>query len=114
MKLAPDAQADAWLRDLEYGPEDFDWDKGNSTKNAKHGVEDDEIESIFSGEFAFAGRIVEPDRGEWRGLALGRSERGRHLALVFTRRADKLRPISCRPMRQEERRLYEEKVQRYS
>jgi uncharacterized DUF497 family protein len=32
----------------------------------------------------------------------------RRLALIFTRRSDQLRPISCRPMRRNERRLYDE------
>jgi hypothetical protein len=32
---------------------------------------------------------------------------GRHAALVFTRRADKLRPISCRAMRKGEKEAYD-------
>ena len=32
----------------------------------------------------------------------------RLLALIFTRRGEQLRPISCRPMRRNERTLYEE------
>jgi uncharacterized DUF497 family protein len=31
--------------------------------------------------------------------------------LVFTRRGDRLRSISCRPMRQDERRKYETSIQ---
>jgi uncharacterized DUF497 family protein len=30
--------------------------------------------------------------------------------LVFTRRGDRLRPISCRPMRRTERQVYEEAI----
>ncbi len=32
---------------------------------------------------------------------------GRHAALVFTRRGDKLRPISCRAMRKGEKEAYD-------
>ncbi|PWU07426.1 MAG: hypothetical protein C5B51_10010 [Terriglobia bacterium] len=48
------------------------------------------------------------------GLILGEGETGRLLALIFTRRGDKLRPISCRPMRIDERRLYETSIQEHS
>ena len=81
----------------------------------KHRVQGEEVESIFySQKFIFAGRIVDPPHDEWRGLVLGRSDAGRPLALIFTRRGDKLRPISCRPMRIGERRLYETSIQEHS
>ena len=38
------------------------------------------------------------------------SERGRKLALIFTRRGERLRPVSCRPMRRNERKVYEEAI----
>jgi hypothetical protein len=38
----------------------------------------------------------------------GEDAAGRRLALIFTRRGDRLRPISCRAMRPKERALYEE------
>ena len=96
-------------------PDNFDWDAGNRTKNVKHGVVSEEIESIFyQARFIFAGKITEPAHPEWRGLILGRSDSGRPLALIFTRRGDRLRPISCRPMRPNERRLYETRIQEHS
>jgi uncharacterized DUF497 family protein len=77
----------------------------------KHDVRGGEVESIFYGQkFVFAGRIVDPPHDEWRGLVLGQSVAGRPLALIFTRRGDKVRPISCRPMRTGERRLYETSI----
>ncbi|MFA5140209.1 MAG: BrnT family toxin [Elusimicrobiota bacterium] len=112
MRFVLDREAAVWLRDFIPDPDNFDWDKGNLTKNRKHGVQVEEIESLFYQErFVFAGRIVEPAHDEWRGLVLGRSDLGRHLALIFTRRGERLRPISCRPMRSGERRLYEASVQ---
>ena len=43
-----------------------------------------------------------------RWLVLGMTNAGRHLALIFTRRGDTLRPISGRPMRRKEGAAYEE------
>lgn len=115
MRFVPDDDASLWLRDFVPGPENFDWDAGNKTKNIKHAIQSDEIESIFYQEkFIFAGRIAEPVHDEWRGLILGRSDAGRPWALIFTRRGAKLRPISCRAMRVGERRLYEASIQEHS
>jgi uncharacterized DUF497 family protein len=80
----------------------------NLEKNAKHGVEPSDVEAVVNIQPAFVGRILEPTHDELRWLILGRDSRGRGLALIFTRRGDWLRPISCRPMRDNERRLYEE------
>lgn len=115
MRFAADQAVGLWLRDFVPDSDNFDWNKGNVTKNAKHGVRPEEIESIFYQEkFIFAGRIIEPVHDEWRGLILGRTDAGRPLALIFTRRGDKLRPISCRAMRPGERRLYEAGIQEHS
>lgn len=108
MKFILDPPTSLWLRDFIADPDNFDWDDGNKRKNVKHGVSCEEIEAIISEDrFVFAGRIVEPAHDEWRGLILGPTAEGRSLALIFTRRGEKLRPISCRPMRLVERRLYE-------
>jgi uncharacterized DUF497 family protein len=108
MKFGPDDETGIWLRDFVPDRENFDWDEGNKSKNQKHRVSVFEVESIFRQErFIFAGRIAEPEHDEWRGLVLGQSEAGRRLALIFTRRGDRLRPISCRPMRKAERSFYE-------
>ncbi len=64
-------------------------------------------ESILGALLLFAGRIVEPKRDEARYLLLGVTSGGRHAALVFTRRGDKLRPISCRAMRKREKGAYD-------
>ncbi len=64
--------------------------------------------SLFRRTVFLAGRIVEPAHEEPRWLLLGETNTGRRLALIFTRRGRKLRPISCRQMRRNERKLYEE------
>jgi uncharacterized DUF497 family protein len=53
-----------------------------------------------------------PDIAEWLGTHPqmewdGATSGGRHAALVFTRRGDKLRPISCRAMRKREKETYD-------
>ncbi len=111
MRLEPDMEALQWLIDFVPDIDHFDWDSGNSAKNLKHYVTREDIESIFFVDvFVFAGRIVEPVHHEWRGLILGIDRRGRHLCLIFTRRGQRLRPISCRPMRKQEVRVYHEKT----
>jgi len=90
--------------------EDFEWDNGNRAKNAKHGVAVGDVESLLAAPVLFAGKIVEPAHNELRWLLLGHTPTGRLLALVFTRRGDRLRPISCRPMRRKEREVYEEAI----
>src|SRR5256885_16954446 len=66
---------------------------------------------------AVGGRIAAPAhrlprrpyrRTRARRTAMAAARAGRRLALIFTRRGTKLRPISCRPMRRNERRLYDE------
>jgi uncharacterized DUF497 family protein len=108
MRLAADPTTERWLIGLTGADHEFDWDIGNLTKNRKHDVEPRDIHALVVGDFYFAGRIVEPVHAEPRWLALGQDAAGRRLSLVFTRRGDRLRPISCRAMRPKERALYEE------
>ena len=108
MKLAQDSSLDEWLAGIAGAAAEFDWDTGNRAKNRKHGVAPSEVESLFHRTVFLAGRLVEPAHDEPRWLLLGETAEGRRLALIFTRRGDQLRPISCRAMRRNERRLYEE------
>jgi uncharacterized DUF497 family protein len=48
---------------------------------------------------------------ELRGLLLGQDVTGRRLTLIFTRRGSRLRPVSCRAMRRDERKIYEEAIE---
>jgi uncharacterized DUF497 family protein len=95
---------------LEEDPLRLDWDAGNEPKLGKHRVTRADVTRLLGGDVAFAGRIVEPAHPEPRWLLLGETA-GRNLAIVVTivvtRRGDWLRPITCRPMRRNERRLYE-------
>jgi uncharacterized DUF497 family protein len=108
MRLVPDPAAERWLLTMTGAAEELERDSGNLTKHRKHDVEPGDVQALIAGDLYFAGRIVEPAHPESRWLVLGEDEAGRRLALVFTRRGNRLRPISCRPMRRKERALYEE------
>lgn len=108
MKIAPDTSVQKWLEQFSPLSENFDWDDGNRNKNRKHGVEWEDVESIFFGDFIFEGRITEPAHSESRYLILGKDWHGRFLTLIFTIRKGKPRAISCRKMRTKERERYEE------
>jgi uncharacterized DUF497 family protein len=86
----------------------MEWDTGNSTKiQTKRGFRTADVESILDAAVVVAGRIVEPAHDEARYLLLGVTSGGRHAALVFTRRGDKLRPIRCRAMKKREKEIYD-------
>lgn len=111
MKLKTDTEMHQWLMSFIPTFDNFDWDAGNVDKNLiRHNVFREEIESIFQNHIIFAGKIIEPHHVEWRGLILGISSNHRQLSLVFTRRAERIRPISCRPMRKQEAKVYHAKT----
>jgi uncharacterized DUF497 family protein len=98
VKLVADPEMAAWLATMPT----MQWDAGNSTKSeAKHGFHAADVESLLGGAMLFAGRIVEPQHEEARYLLLGATSDGRRAALIFARRGEKLRPISCRAMEEE-------------
>ena len=103
MRLAHDQEVAAWL---STGPR-LEWDAGNSTKSeTKHGFDVADVESLLAGSLLFAGRIVEPQHPEARYLLLGATSDSRLAALIFARRGEALRPISCRAMRKKEKEVY--------
>lgn len=85
----------------------FQWDGGNLTKSAgKQGVPPEEAEEVFF-RTPWIIEDARPEDTEPRWAAIGQSERGRVLRVLFTVRAGKLRPISCRPASRRERKAYE-------
>lgn len=104
MKLVAEPDVAAWLGTRPA----MEWDAGNSTKiQAKHGFSTADVESLLDAPVLFAGRIVEPAHEEARYLLLGATAGGRRAALIFARRGEKLRPISCRAMRKKEKEAYD-------
>ena len=87
--------------------EGFEWDVGNLTKNpTKHQISNEEAEEIFFRE-PWVAEASRPGDRELRWAALGRSERGRILRIVFTVRARRLRVNSARAANRKETLDYE-------
>ena len=86
----------------------FEWDTGNAKKNCEaHGVTSSESEQAFLNRPLVAVPDDQHSRNEPRFHALGRTNAGRQLALVFAIRGDLVRVISARDMSRRERGVYE-------
>jgi uncharacterized DUF497 family protein len=87
----------------------FQWDQGNSNKNLlKHHVEDWECEQVFFNESLIILDDPKHSLVEKRWAAFGRTDGGRLLVVIFTRRGKLLRIISAREMNRKEILFYEE------
>jgi uncharacterized DUF497 family protein len=85
----------------------FQWDEGNADKNwRRHEVTQAEAEQVFFNKPVLVTSDVNHSQEEVRLFALGRTDAGRRLAVVFTIRGDALRVISARPMSRQERKIY--------
>jgi len=87
---------------------EFEWDKGNASKNIKHTVDDKEAEEVFFDK----DKVTFPDtihstEGEERLRIIGKTKRNRLLFIVFTKREQKIRIISARDVNRKEVPLYE-------
>ena len=86
----------------------FDWDQGNEGKNwEKHRVSDGEAEEIFFNDPLVAGADQTHSKKERRYFALGQTDTGRSLFIVFTIRRQHIRVISARKMTKRELRWYQ-------
>jgi uncharacterized protein len=86
----------------------FDWNAGNSDKNwTTHRVPDSESEEVFFNRPFVIRRDLQHSKEEPRFYALGQTDRGRGLFVVFTVRGKLIRVISARDMTREERRIYQ-------
>lgn len=85
----------------------FQWDAGNATKNwSKHEVSQPECEQAFFNAPLVLAADLEHSGVEDRFFALGQTDAGRQLLLVFTLRDTLVRVISARPMSRREREVY--------
>jgi uncharacterized DUF497 family protein len=111
---------DKWVYKYQYSTvaltfAGFQWDRGNLLKCQKHGVPFSAIEAMFNWPVA-----VFPDpahsRHEERLKAIGKSDDGRSIFIVFTLRTLQgqtfIRPISARYMHRKEIEYYEKEVAR--
>jgi len=87
----------------------FDWDRGNARKNEAHGVTQTEAEQAFFNEPLLLTRDAKHCDMEPRYRALGRTDGGRLLTIVFTIRGEGtlIRVISARDMNHREHLSYE-------
>ena len=89
------------------GLEGFEWDAGNSDKSWRnHEVRQAEAEQVLLNRPVVFTADLKHSRTEARFFTLGRTDSGRHLAIVFTTRGKRVRVISARPMSRAERRAY--------
>lgn len=86
----------------------FEWDAHNAEKNwQKHRVTPSECEQIFFNRPLVVADDVKHLEKENRFYALGHTDGGRHLFIVFTVRRDRIRVISARDMNRKERKVYQ-------
>jgi uncharacterized DUF497 family protein len=89
----------------------FQWDAGNHRKSEdKHGVSQAEAEEVFFNEPLLLFPDAKHSDLEGRYLALGHTNAGRRLTVIFTLRADAslIRVISARDQHRKERNWYEQ------
>ena len=87
----------------------FDRDEGNILKSwERHRVSGMECEQLFFNRPLLAAEDIEHSKSEERYYALGQTDAGRTLFVVFTVRRNMIRVISARDMNKRERKEYEQ------
>ena|SRR5215207_2566861 len=88
---------------------EFDWDGGNAEKNwQRHRVSQAECEQIFFNRPLVVADDERHSESELRFFALGQTDRGRLLFVVYTLRGERVRVISARDMTRTERKDYDD------
>jgi len=86
----------------------FHWDEGNINKNLyRHNVENWECEQIYFNEPLIIFDDPKHSYAEKRWAAFGKTDAGRMLTVIFTKRDSLIRVISARDMKRKERIFYE-------
>ena len=86
----------------------FQWDAGNREKNwIKHRVAAGECEQVFFNQPLVAATDEKHSKSEERFFALGQTNQGRLLFVVYAIRGKLIRVISARGMNEAEREVYE-------
>jgi len=91
-------------------PIEFEWDKGNTKKNEKHGIADVEAEEPFSDDNQKVFEDTVHSTQEKRYILFGKTKPGRLLVVAFTMRNRKVRIISARDINRKEASVYEKTV----
>ncbi len=88
---------------------EFEWDQNKRALNLeKHGIDFMDAARIFSGP-RFVRRCAHPDEKRW--ICVG-ALKNQMIAVVYTLRGGKIRIISARKARQNERELYRDMVRK--
>ena len=86
----------------------FQWDESNINKNFyKHKVENWECEQVFFNEPLIILDDPKHSSAEKRWAAFGKTDAGKLLTVIFTKRGSLIRVISARAMKRKERNFYE-------
>lgn len=86
----------------------FEWDPKKAEKNLKkHGVSFQEAATVFGDPLAVTFHDPDHSYEEERQLTFGQSLQSRLIVVSHTRRGEKTRIISARPMDRNERVIYE-------
>ena len=86
----------------------FEWEDGNREKNwVSHQVTPSECEEIFFIQPLLVTHSSQQNDSEDRYYALGETNVGRRLFIVFTIRRKRIRVISARNMSRKERKVYD-------
>src|SRR3989344_3341727 len=86
----------------------FEWNEGNSTKSwIKHRVSLKEQEQAFFDKDKRVFTDTKHSQAEQRFLLFGKTSKKRLLIIAFTKRQEKIRCISARPMNKKEKPIYE-------
>jgi uncharacterized DUF497 family protein len=81
----------------------FEWDEANIEHLARHQVIPAEAEEVFASRY-----IVYKSRNDCF-IALGQTEEGRFLTVVFARKHSFIRVVTARDMDEKERKLFKRK-----
>jgi len=89
----------------------FEWDKKKAESNfLKHGITFEEAVTVFADPYLLFTEDHQHSDYEEREWAIGESENGSVLVVVFTMRINKIRIISARKATKKERKEYEEGI----
>jgi uncharacterized protein len=91
---------------------EFEWDKANIEHIAHHNVTPEEAEQVFFDIDNALDEDIKHSTVEKRFIIIGKTEKGRLLYQIFTRRGDKIRIISSRDINKKEVNLYEKATRR--
>jgi len=98
--------------DVLEGVVGFEWDEANIAHIARHDVAPEEAEEIFFDINNILNKDVEHSVVEKRFLIIGKTEKGRVLYQIFTKKGNKIRVVSSRDINRKEVGLYEKKARR--